>query len=72
MEPAASVIKKLGGDTVVAKHLNLHRTTVAKWKSESNLRGLIPMRYVADLRAMSDEIGAGLTADDFMPVEVLR
>jgi len=74
MEPAASIIKRLGGDTAVARRLGLHRTTVAKWKgAEPNgLGGLIPMRYVADLMAMSEEVGAGIVAADFMPVEVAR
>lgn len=56
----------------MARRLNLHRVSVARWKSESGTKGLIPMRYVADLMEMSNEVDAGLLAEDFMPVEVAR
>ena len=70
MEPAASIITKLGGDTKVAEIVGVHRTRVANWKrpkTAGGTNGLIPFKHVPALIAAAKAAGETLSADDFLP-----
>lgn len=70
MEPAASIIKLLGGDTAVANIAGVHRTRVANWKrpkEAGGTGGAIPFRHVPALIAAAKSQGKDLSADDFLP-----
>lgn len=70
MEPAATIIKLLGGDTAVAAITGVHRTRVANWKRERDVGGtggVIPFRHVPALLKAAKERGKPLAADDFLP-----
>ena len=70
MEPAASIISKLGGDTAVAAIVGVHRTRVANWKrskESGGTGGVIPFKHVPALIAAARAAGHELSADDFLP-----
>lgn len=70
MEPAASIIKTLGGDTVVASITGVHRTRVANWKRPKDAGGTggaIPFRHVPALIEAARSQGITLSADSFLP-----
>ena len=71
MEPAHSIIKRLGGPSKVALRVGVHRTSVSNWmrpKAKGGTGGLVPFRHVPDLIAFAAELGQPLSADDFLPV----
>jgi hypothetical protein len=73
MEPAASIIAKLGGDTAVASIAGVHRTRVANWKRPKvagGTGGIIPFRHQESLLDAAKLKGVDLSADDFRPVRV--
>jgi len=70
MEPAASIISKLGGDTAVAAIAGVHRTRVANWKRAKDAGGTggaIPFRHVPALLQAAKAKDIPLSADDFLP-----
>ena len=70
MEPAQTIIEKLGGDTVVAGIVGLHRTRVANWKrpkKAGGTGGVIPFKHVPALIAEASKRGIALDANDFLP-----
>lgn len=70
MEPAASIIKKLGGATVVAAIAGVHRTRVSNWKRSKDVGGtggVIPFKHVPKLLAAAEKRGVELSADEFLP-----
>jgi len=70
MEPAASIITKLGGDTKVAEIVGVHRTRVSNWKrpkTAGGTGGAIPFKHVPALIAAAKALGESLSADDFLP-----
>lgn len=72
MEPASTVIGKLGGPTKVAQVVGVHRTRVSNWarpKESGGTGGVIPMRHVPKLLALAQEKGIKLSADDFIPAQ---
>lgn len=75
MEPAATIIKLLGGDTAVAAITGVHRTRVANWKRERDVGGtggVIPFRHVPALIKAARDQGKPLSADDFLPIVQTR
>lgn len=71
-EPAATIIKLLGGDTAVAAITGVHRTRVANWKRSKKVGGTggaIPFRHVPALISAAREKGKDLSADAFLPSE---
>lgn len=67
LEPAASVIKELGGAPVVAKHLGVNPTTVRRFqypKEKSGTGGFVPNEYIFSLLMFSVKIGK--------PIEIER
>jgi len=70
MEPAATIITLLGGDTAVAAITGVHRTRVANWKRKRDVGGtggVIPFRHVPALIKAARDQGKPLSADDFLP-----
>jgi hypothetical protein len=71
LEPAKSIITRLGGAKQVADTTGAHITRVYKWAQPRDVGGtggLIPQRYhlvLLDLAARKD---VPLTAGDFLPV----
>lgn len=75
MEPAATIVGLLGGDTAVAQIAHVHRTRVANWKRPKEVGGTggaIPFRHVPALLKAARERGLELSADDFLPTQIAR
>lgn len=73
MEPATSIIGKLGGPNRVAAIANVHRTRVSNWKrpkEAGGTGGAIPFKHVPALLDAARAAGVELSADDFLPVKV--
>jgi hypothetical protein len=72
MEPASTIITKLGGPARLARELNLHRVTVAKWKrprEAGGTGGLIPNRHTRAILNLARDSGVEITAECFLPPE---
>lgn len=70
MEPAKSIIARLGGPTKVREITGVGMTAPHSWqhpKSKGGTGGLIPMRHIPALLAYAREQGIELTADEFIP-----
>ncbi len=68
MEPAFTILMKLGGAKKVASYLGIAISVPYRWTYErkrGGTDGYIPARQQPKLLEMSREIGAGLTAADF-------
>ena len=67
MEPAKTIISLFGGDTAVAKILNLNRVSVARWKQPRDVQGLggrIPQEHWDALIRSAAELGIeGVTVE---------
>ncbi len=71
MEPAHSIIVKLGGPSVVASVVGVHRTRVSNWRrprEKGGTGGTIPQGHHLNLIDYAASIGITLTAQDFLPV----
>lgn len=71
MEPADSIIKKLGGPSRVAEAAGVHRTRVSNWKrprSAGGTGGRIPQNHIPALLALADKLNVPLTHAEFFPV----
>lgn len=73
MEPAASIIQRLGGNAIVARVTGAHRTRVWKWQQprgrNGGTGGVIPIEHIRPLLDYAKSIGVDLTADEFLPAE---
>lgn len=70
MEPAASIIRQLGGNKKVAEILGIGPERVAAWKQPKRHRGgngVIPLRYTLALLSHAQAEGIDLTPDMFQP-----
>lgn len=69
MEPASSIITKLGGPTKVGREIGVHRVSVSKWMAPkpSGTGGVIPFKHVPGLLKIAKGLGVPLSADDFLP-----
>ena len=70
MEPARTIIDRLGGPNKVAAIAGVHRTRVSNWARDKNAGGtggVIPFKHVPALLAAAKEKGVELSADDFLP-----
>jgi hypothetical protein len=70
MEPAATVVRKLGGPSKVAAILGIHRTRVSNWmrpKESGGTGGRIPQDHHRALLTKAQEIGESITAEDLLP-----
>lgn len=73
LEPAHSVVAKLGGDTVVAAALGIHRTRVAAWKRDKRRGGTggrIPAWHIPFLLKLARKCSVPLTGDECLGVVV--
>lgn len=71
MEPAQSIINRLGGPNKVASIAGVHRTRVSNWKrpkEDGGTGGVIPFKHVPALLAAAKESGVSLKVEDFLPV----
>lgn len=71
MEPAASIIDRLGGPTRVAEIVGIHRTRVSNWKrprAAGGTDGRIPQSYHVTLLAFAQQNRIPLQASDFLHV----
>ena len=69
MEPAHTIIKKLGGEAVVAKVTGTAFTAPYRWqhsRSKGGCDGRIPQKHVPLLLAYAREQGIELTAEEFL------
>ncbi|CAN2532568.1 hypothetical+protein [Methylocapsa aurea] len=60
LEPAASIIHVLGGDTEVSRLVGVHRTRVSNWKrakEHGGTGGFIPQRHHQTILASARECG---------------
>lgn len=70
MEPAQTIIQKLGGPTAVAGLVGIHRTRVSSWQrsqERGGTGGRIPQGHIPTLLQAARERGIELSADDFLP-----
>lgn len=69
MEPAQTVIKKLGGPSAVAEIVGIHRTRVSSWqrsRETGGTGGRIPQNHIPTLLAHARNQGIDLSADEIL------
>jgi hypothetical protein len=69
-EPAASIIKKLGGEMVVSRVTGTKRVAPYRWcysRERGGTGGLIPQRHHRKILEYARENGIPLTSDEFLP-----
>lgn len=70
LEPAQTIISRLGGPAAVAKLVSVHRTRVSNWKrprDKGGTGGLIPQQYHRTLLDHAELNAIPLAAEDFLP-----
>lgn len=70
MEPARTIIDRLGGPNLVAGIAGVHRTRVSNWcrpKEAGGTGGLVPLKHIPILIDAARDRGIDLSADDFLP-----
>lgn len=70
MEPASRIISALGGPSVVAEAIGIHRTRVSMWqapRSRGGTNGLVPYRHIQKLMEFAQQKGVSLSPADFIP-----
>jgi hypothetical protein len=75
MEPAQTIIRKLGGPSAVASLLGIHRTRVSSWqrsRESGGTGGRIPQNHITTLLAHAREVGVDLSAGDFLDPQIER
>jgi hypothetical protein len=73
MEPAKSIIRKLGGEVAVAAITKTASTAPYRWqysREKGGTDGLIPQRYHRTLLDYAAANGVDLRAEDFLPVRL--
>lgn len=72
LEPAYTVIEKLGGKSAVAAELALDKSTLSRWckPSPGGTGGLIPQRYWPQLIEMARDKRVRITLKELAAVEV--
>lgn len=71
MEPAHSIIRKLGGPSAVAALIGIHRTRVSNWqrpRSAGGTGGRVPQNHIPKLLQAAKAQGIDLRAEDFLPI----
>ncbi|MGO9432658.1 carph-isopro domain-containing protein [Rhodoblastus sp.] len=72
LEPASSIIAKLGGPSKVAAVVGVHPTRVSNWKrarASGGTGGRIPQAHHLVILRAAKECGAEITAEDLLPRE---
>jgi hypothetical protein len=70
MEPAATIIKKLGGAAAVASIAETALSAPYRWQAprhRGGTGGCIPQRHHQSLLAFARQHGIALAADEFLP-----
>lgn len=73
MEPAQTIIAKLGGVNAVSKITGVHRTRVFAWKrsrATGGTDGRIPQSHIETMIAFARENSLELKLEDFFSTEV--
>ena len=69
MQPAQTIIQKLGGPSAVAKIVGVHRTRVSSWqrpRATGGTGGRVPQDHIPALLRHARENGVELSAVDFL------
>lgn len=69
LEPAASIITRLGGPKEVAAEIGIHRTRVSKWKlpkASGGTGGTIPQKHYPALMRFARKKGVDLRFAEFV------
>jgi len=72
MEPASSIVKKLGGTSKVAEIVSRHPTRVSNWKrprSVGGTGGQIPQSLHRTILRAAEQLGVPISAEDLLPYE---
>ena len=72
LEPASSIISRLGGLSIVQSVTGASRTRVYRWtqpKEKGGTGGIIPLSHAPKLLSYARESGVALSANDFLPIE---
>ena len=75
LEPAHTILARLGGPAHVADMLGIHCTRVYAWRRSRTQRGtggIIPQRYHVQLLAFARACRVKLAAEDFLPPDARR
>ncbi|GAA2817016.1 hypothetical protein GCM10010836_05340 [Aminobacter aminovorans] len=70
MEPAKSIVDRLGGPNAVSAIVGVHRTRVYGWmrsREDGGTGGVIPLKHAHALLAAAADKGIPLTAAEFFP-----
>ena len=72
LEPAYTVVEKLGGKSAVAAQLNLDKSTLSRWckPAPGGTGGIIPQRYWPALIEMARKQGVTINVMELVAVEV--
>lgn len=71
MEPAATIVRALGGPSKVAEIAGVHRTRVSNWmrpRAKGGTGGFIPQKHVGRLLGYAIKNGVPLNAASFVPL----
>ena len=71
MEPASTIIAKLGGVGKVAEIVGVHRVRVSNWKRPKDVGGTggrVPQSHHVALLQAAEQLGVAMTPADFLPV----
>jgi len=69
MEPAASIIKKLGGPEAAARLIGVHRTRVFSWmrgREHGGTDGAIPQRHFNTILEIARSKGIEISVSDLV------
>jgi hypothetical protein len=70
MEPAASIVRALGGPSKVAEIVGVHRTRVSNWmrpRAKGGTGGFIPQKHVGKLLGYAIKHDKPVSAASFIP-----
>lgn len=72
LEPAYTVIEKLGGKSTVSEQLGLDKSTLSRWcqPKPDGTGGVIPQRHWAGLMEMARAKRVRITLEELAAVEV--
>lgn len=73
MEPAQTIIRKLGGPSAVAEVVGVHRTRVSAWqrpRDSGGTNGRVPQGHIQKLLRFAKERDIPLSAEDFLIPDV--
>lgn len=72
LEPAYSIIERLGGKTAVAEHLGLNKSALSRWCAPrpEGTGGVIPQRHGPQVIEMARKKRVVITLEELAAVEV--